>query len=312
MLKFILKRLMYLPLILFIVSFVVFAILRLSPVDAAFSYLVQSQIPPTEEALQNARIELGLDKPFLQQYVTWLKNALVLDFGISYVTKRDVLTDLLYYLPTTLILTLLSMLLLIGLSIIVGILAALKKDSLFDKGVLLFSFAGVSIPSFWFGFLLILFFSLQLGVLSPFNELSASSYILPIITLSLMSLCINVRLMRASFLAHLKARFVPYAKARGLSDGKIARTHILKNSLIPVSTSLGTHFGELLGGAVVVELLFALPGLGRYTISAIYSHDYPVVQCFVLLMSLIFILVNLCIDILYVFLNPQIAYEGQE
>ena len=105
---------------------------------------------------------------------------------------------------------------------------------------------------------------------------------------------------------------MPYAKARGLSDGKIARTHILKNSLIPVSTSLGTHFGELLGGAVVVELLFALPGLGRYTISAIYSHDYPVVQCFVLLMSLIFILVNLCIDILYVFLNPQIAYEGQE
>lgn len=309
MLKFILKRLAYLPFILFVVSFVVFAILRLSPVDPAFSYLVQSQIPPTEEALQNARIELGLDKGFLTQYFAWLKNALMLDFGISYVTRREVLGDLLYYLPTTLKLTLLSMFFLIVCSLIFGILAALKKNSLFDKMILIFSFVGVSVPSFWFGFLLILFFSLYLGVLSPFDELSFSSYILPMLTLSLMSLCINTRLMRSSFLVHLKAPFLNYVRARGIDEGKIARTHILKNSLIPVSTSLGTHFAELLGGAVVVELLFALPGLGRYAVSAIYSHDYPVVQCFVLLMSLIFVVINLLIDILYVFLNPQITYE---
>ncbi|KGI56066.1 ABC transporter permease subunit [Campylobacter sp. MIT 97-5078] len=309
MLKFILKRLLYVPLILLLVSFVVFALLRLSPIDPAFSYLVQSQIPPTDEALNTARIELGLNKPFLEQYALWLKNALSLDFGISYVTKREVLGDLLYYLPTTLCLTLLSMLFLICVSIPLGIIAALKKNSLFDKCILLFSFAGVSIPSFWFGFLLILIFTLGFGVLSPFSELGFTRYILPVLTLSLMSLCINVRLMRASFLARLKAPFLLYARARGLSEAKIARTHLLKNSLVPVSTSLGMHFGELLGGAVVVEILFALPGLGRYAVGAIYSHDYPVVQCFVLLVTFVFIVMNLFIDILYVYLNPKIAYE---
>ncbi|RAX57071.1 nickel ABC transporter permease subunit NikB [Helicobacter monodelphidis] len=310
MLVFICKRLaLLIPLLLF-VSFIVFSLLYLSPVDPAFSYLTQSQIPPTQEALQEARIELGLDKPFLEQYFTWLKNAIMLDFGNSYVTKRAVLDDILYYLPTTLNLTFLAMFFIVLVSIPVGILAAYKKDSIWDKIIIFFSFSGVSFPSFWFGFLLIYIFSLKFNVLIPYQSIGFERYILPTITLALMSLSINIRLVRSSILEHKNDKSLFYAKARGLSKQQV-QLHLLKNSLLPVVTSFGMHFGELLGGAVVVEILFALPGLGRYAVSAIYSHDYPVLQCFMLFMTTIFICVNLLVDIFCVFMNPKIRYEKQ-
>ncbi|TLD81428.1 ABC transporter permease subunit [Helicobacter sp. MIT 11-5569] len=310
MLLFISKRLALLIPLLIVISFVVFLLLHLSPIDPAFSYLTQSQIPPTQEALQQARMELGLDKPFLEQYLSWLKKAFVLDFGISYVTKRPVLGDILYYLPVTLNLTFLAMFFIVLVSIPVGILAAYKKDSIYDKLILLFSFSGVSFPSFWFGFLLIYLFSLKLGILVPYESMGFERYILPTLTLALMSLSINIRLVRSSILEHKNDKSLLYAKARGLSKNQV-QVHLLKNSLIPVVTSFGMHFGELLGGAVIVEILFALPGLGRYAVSAIYSHDYPVLQCFMLLMTTIFICINLLIDILYIFLNPKIRYEKQ-
>lgn len=309
MLLFISKRLLLLFPLVIVVSFCIFSLLHLSPIDPAFSYLTQSQIPPTPSALESAREELGLNKPFLEQYYTWLLRAIHFDFGISYVTKRPVMQDLLYYLPTTLNLAFLSMLLIVIISIPLGILAALKQNSVWDKMIITFSFIGVSFPSFWLGFLLIYIFSLKMGILLPYTDITATSYILPVITLSLMSLCINTRLVRSSILEHKRAKSLFYARARGISEGRVVGIHLLKNSLIPIVTSLGMHFGELLGGAVVVEMLFALPGLGRYAISAIYSHDYPVLQCFMLLMTIIFILVNLAVDILYVYLNPKIRYE---
>ncbi|WP_104721766.1 ABC transporter permease subunit [Helicobacter mesocricetorum] len=308
MFRFIAQRLLFLIPTLLVVSFIVFGILRLSPIDPAFAYLTQSQIPPTQEALEAAREELGLNLPFLEQYRIWLKNILHLDFGISYVTKAPVLGDILYYLPTTLNLAFLSMIVVMGFGVVLGVLGAVKKDSILDRGLGIFAFVAVSTPSFWLGFLLIYVFTLKFGILSPYEDFSPTSYILPVITLSLMSIAINMRLMRVSFLEHQNQRSVLYAYARGLSQSTIYK-HILKNSILPIITSFGMHFGELLGGAVVVEVLFGMPGFGRYAIGAIYSHDYPVIQAFMLLMVVVFTLVNLLVDIALASLNPKIRYK---
>lgn len=308
MLKFIAQRVLFLIPILLVVSFIVFAILRLSSIDPAFAYLTQSQIPPTQEALELAREELGLNLPFWQQYGIWLKNILRLDFGISYVTKRPVLEDILYYLPTTLNLAFLSMIVVVIFGIALGVLGAIKKDTIIDRGLGVFAFIAVSTPSFWLGFLLIYIATLKLGILSPYKDFSPTSYILPIITLSLMSIAINMRLMRVSFLEHQSQRSVLYAYARGLSKHTIHK-HIFKNSILPIVTSLGMHFGELLGGAVIVEILFGMPGFGRYAVGAIYSHDYPVIQAFMLLMVVVFIVLNLLVDIALAYLNPKIRYK---
>lgn len=310
MINFIIKRVLLIIPIMFVVSFLVFTILRLGPVDPAQAYLLNSRIPPTEDALKVTREELGLDKPFLTQYAIWLKGAVTLDFGKSYMTKRDAFGDLIYYFPTTLKITFLAMIMVIIVSIPLGILGAVKKDSLADKLVKLFSFIGVSTPSFWFGFLLIYLFSLKLNLLPPFGLEGASSYILPILTLGLMSSAINMRITRTSFLEHINGRSAKYIKIHGVSSNVVMGKYVFKNSMIPVVTSLGMHFGELIGGAVVVEVLFALPGVGRYVVSSITNHDYPVIQCFMILMTAVFIIVNLIIDIIYVYLNPKIKYGG--
>lgn len=308
MTSYIIKRILLIIPIIFVVSFIVFAVLRIGPVDPAQAYLLNSRIPPTEEALSVTRAELGLDKPFLTQYFIWLKGAVVLDFGKSYITKRDAFHDLMYYFPTTIKITLLAMIMVIIVSIPLGILGAVKKDSLADKLIKLFTFIGVSTPGFWFGFLLLYVFSLQLNILQPFGLERFSSYIMPVLTLGLMSSAINTRITRTSFLEHINSRSVKYFKANGMKNSRIMGKYVLKNSMLPVVTSLGMHFGELIGGAVVVEVLFALPGVGRYVVGSITNHDYPVIQCFMILMTVVFIIVNLIIDILYVYLNPKIKY----
>ena len=308
MIKYIVKRLLLIIPVMFAVSFIVFTVLRLGPVDPAQAYLLNSRIPPTEEALAITRAELGLDKPFFTQYALWLKGAVQLDFGMSYMTKRDAFGDLMYYFPTTLKVTFLAMIVVIIVSIPLGILGAVKKDSLADKLIKFFSFIGVSTPSFWFGFLLIYLFALKLNILPPFGLDGVSNWIMPILTLGLMSSAINTRITRTSFLEHINNRSVWYLKVNGVHKNTIMGKYVLKNSMLPVITSLGMHFGELIGGAVVVEVLFALPGVGRYVVSSITNHDYPVIQCFMILMTCVFIIVNLIIDIIYVYLNPKIKY----
>ena len=311
MFSFIIKRLLLIIPIMLIMSFLVFVVLRLGPVDPAKSYLINSRIPPSAEAVEITQKELGLDKPLLVQYRIWLEGAIKFDFGKSYITKRDVFSDLIYYFPTTLTLTLLSMLVVILISIPLGIGAALKKNSFFDKSVKVFSFAGVSLPNFWVGFMLIYILSVKYKILPPFGNEGIASYIMPIATLSLMSIAINTRLCRASYLEHLGTRSVHYLHVLGMSKTKIYGKYTLKNSMLPIVTSLGMHFGELLGGAFIVETLFAWPGVGRYMVNALYSHDYPVIQCFMLMMTSIFLLLNLFTDILYAYLNPKIRYETE-
>ena len=305
------RRILVLMLLLLVVSVVVFLLLRLGAGDPAMMYLRLSQIPRTDEALAEARRVLDLDRPLEVQYLDWLARAGRLDFGTSYVTRRPVLGDLLYYLPATLELAGVSLLLTIVVSVPLGILAALRRESFLDNATRVLAFTGVSMPSFWLGFLLVYAFSVQLHWLPTMGRGGPTHLVLPAITLALMSTCINIRLLRASLLEHLHTRAVLYARARGIRERWVIGRHVLQNALIPVVTGLGMHIGELLGGAVIVETIFAWPGVGRYAVSAIYNRDYPVMQCFTLLMTVIFAGCNLAVDIFYVWLDPRIRF-GRE
>lgn len=311
MMRFIFRRVLLLIPMLLGTSLFIFLILRLGPSDPALDYLRLSKIPPTPQAVESARELLGLDKPIMTQYSHWLSDALHLDFGISYATQKPVLPDLLYFLPATLQLAGLALALTIILSVPMGMLAARYREKWPDQLVRVIAFIGVSMPNFWLGFLLILLFSIHLGWLPPMGKGEAKHLIMPVIAISLMSLAINARLLRASMLEVAGQRHVRYARLRGLSEMTVERSHILRNAWLPVITAIGMHIGELLGGALIIESIFSWPGVGRYAVSAIMNRDYPVIQCFTLLMVVIFVLCNLVVDIIYAIADPRIRLSAE-
>ncbi|WP_421534058.1 nickel ABC transporter permease subunit NikB [Morganella morganii] len=311
MMRFIFRRVLLLIPMLLGTSLFIFLILRLGPSDPALDYLRLSKIPPTPQAVESARELLGLDKPVMTQYFHWLSDAVHLDFGISYATQKPVLPDLLYFLPATLQLAGLALALTIILSVPMGMLAARYREKWPDQLVRVIAFIGVSMPNFWLGFLLILLFSIHLGWLPPMGKGEAKHLIMPVIAISLMSLAINARLLRASMLEVAGQRHVRYARLRGLSEMTVERSHILRNAWLPVITAIGMHIGELLGGALIIESIFSWPGVGRYAVSAIMNRDYPVIQCLTLLMVVIFVLCNLVVDIIYAIADPRIRLSAE-
>lgn len=311
MLRFILWRLVLLIPMLLGASLIIFMLLRLGPSDPAMDYLRLSNVPPTPAALASAREFLGLDRPILTQYFDWLWNALHLDFGISYASQRPVLADVLHFLPATLQLAGFALMITMVVSIPLGVWAARHRNSFADHLVRLVSIVGVSMPNFWLGFLLVLLFSVHLGWLPPMGRDGWSHVIMPAIAVSFMSLAINARLLRASMLEVSGQRHVTYARLRGLSQGKVERTHIFRNALLPMITATGMYVGELIGGTLIIESVFGWPGLGRYAVTAIFNRDYPVIQCFTLMMVFIFVLCNLIVDIVYAWVDPRIRLSAQ-
>ena len=312
MLAFVLRRLLLLVPMLLAASLVIFLMLRLGPSDPAMDYLRLSKVPPTPEALADARRMLGLDLPIASQYLDWLGKALTLDFGTSYATQRPVLPDLLHYLPATLQLAGSALALTLALSIPMGMWAARHREGWPDQIVRLVAFIGVSMPNFWLGFLLVLVFSVHLGWLPPMGRGGLAHLVMPVVAISLMSLSINARLLRASMLEAAGQRHVRYARLRGLSEGRIERAHILRNAWLPIITAMGMHIGELIGGTLVIESIFGWPGVGRYAVSAIMNRDYPVIQCFTLAMVTIFVICNLIVDIVYAWADPRIRLAGED
>ncbi|WP_191060418.1 nickel ABC transporter permease subunit NikB [Geminicoccus harenae] len=308
MLRFALRRILTLLPLLLIVSVAVFLVLRLGQGDPALDYLRLAQIPPSEAALAQARMELGLDRPIPVQYLHWLGGAVRLDFGTSWVTRRPVLDELLHYLPATLELAGAALFLVIVVGIPLGILAALTKDRWPDQLTRLFAFVGASIPNFWLAFLLVLLFSVQLGWLPPMGRGGLEHLVLPATATALMSTAINLRLMRASVLAQLGERHLLFARARGLPERAVIGRHVVRNALIPPVTAIGLHVGELIGGAMIVEIVFGWPGVGRYALQAITSRDFPALQGFILLMTTVFVLCNLLVDLAYAWLDPRIRF----
>jgi nickel transport system permease protein len=311
MLGFITKRLLELIPVLIGISIVTFLTLRLTPGDPAETYLRLSQIPPTEAAVAAVRAELGLERPLVVQYGDWLMKALRLDFGKSYATQRPVWAEMMYLLPATASLAAVSLILTLVISIPMGIFSALNKDGLFDQFCRLIAFIGAAIPNFWLGFMLMYFFSLKLDLVPTLGRGSWQHFILPAVTLSFSYIATYIRLLRTSMLENLNQQFVLYARARGLKEKWVIGRHVLKNAMLPVVTAVGMNIGHLLAGSVIVESVFAWPGVGRFCVFAILNRDYPVVQCYVLIMAFVFVIANLLVDIAYAWLDPRIRLKGE-
>lgn len=311
MIWFIVKRLSMLIPILFGISLLTFLLIRLAPGDPAEAYLRLSHIPPTNQAIQEMNVKLGLDKPLIVQYVDWLGKVVRLDFGISYVSKQPVWDELMLYFPATLQLTITAVILTVCISVPIGIFSALYKDSMFDHLSRILSFVGASMPTFWLGFLFMYFFSIKLDLLPVVGRGSLAHLVLPSLTLAFAYISTYTRLLRTSMLENLHQPFVFYARVRGLQERVIIGRHVLKMALLPVVTAFGMTIGNMLTGAFIVESIFAWPGLGRFFVSALSHRDYPVVQSCILLMGAIFVVCNLLVDIAYSLLDPRIRWKGE-
>lgn len=311
MTKYIFKRIIGLIPLLLGVSLFTFALINLVPGDPVQVYLRIAEIMPTPQVVAQVRAEMGLDKSLPLQYWEWLTKALKLDFGVSYISKKPVLEEIAYYLPATVELSVAAMLIMLLISLPAGIFSALYKDSIFDQSSRLFSFLGASMPSYWLGILLVYFFSVQLDLLPTQGRGGLEHLILPAVTLAFGHASTYTRLLRTSMLENLDQYHVLYARARGLRERLVVSRHILKNALIPVVTAFGMSFGHMLAGSIIVESVFSWPGLGRYCISSIFNRDYPVIQAYVLIMAVVFILCNLLVDIAYHLLNPKLMKEGE-
>jgi len=308
---FCLKRILTLPFVLLGVSILTFVFIRFVPVEPAEVILRLARVAPTAEAIQALREELGTDKPFLIQYLLWLKGVLHLNFGTSFVSKLPVAQELFAKLPATIELAVAAFVLILGISMPLGIISALYKHSIIDKIIRLLTIMSVSIPTFWLGFLLLYVFSLKLGIFPTNGKGTLAHLALPALALALPTIGLFVQLIRTTIIEELQQHYVQYAQLRGLKNSVILVRHVLRNAVIPLTTVLGMTLGNLLGGAVIVEQVFSWPGLGRYLIESIINRDYPVVQCYVLIIAVIYVLANLCTDVLHRLLDPHLMMKDR-
>lgn len=293
--------------ILIIVSIISFLFVHLTPGDPIRIMYGKELDQQTYELLKERE---GLNDPLYEQYFRYMGKIITKgDFGTSFRTKVNVSDEILRRFGYTLILTIVSMLWAIVIGLLVGIISATKRNSLWDRLGMVSAITALSIPEFWFGLMLMQVFAVQLGWLPTSGSGTFQHLILPSITLGLGVAAIIARFTRSSILEVLREDFVRTARAKGQKNWKIVLTHVLRSALIPVVTMTGLQFGFLLGGAVVVEQVFAWPGLGSYLIDSILMRDYPVIQALILLFSAQFLIVNLIVDISYGLLNPQIRYE---
>jgi len=309
------RRLPSFLLTLLLISVVTFVVVQVAPGDPA-QLILGTEAPP--EALADLRAQLGLDRPPLLQYLSWLSGVLRGDLGVSLRHGRPVTTLIAERLPVTLSLAILSLALAVLLALPLGVLAAVHQHSALDYGVLVFAQAGLALPSFWIGILLILLFALSLrwlpsGGYMPWGEnpLDAlRSLAMPVLALGLPVAGVLARLVRASMLEELARDHIRTARAKGLSEAQVIVRHVLRNALIPTVTLLGLQLGFLLGGSIVIEQVFALPGLGRLVLFAINNRDLPLIQGLVLFIAVLVVIINFLVDLAYTWLDPRITLEN--
>lgn len=313
MIQYVIKRLLISIPVLLGISIVAFFMVRLVPGDTVTAMLGNSYTESQAEAL---RAKYGLDQPLIQQYLLWLGNVIKGDFGYSQFTNTPVLQAILARLPITIELAVLSVVIAVVLAIPLGTIAALRRNSKFDYSASFFGMLGISIPNFWLGTLMILFLSLYAGWFPSggFVGLYESvwgnlkSMLLPAIALGTAVGAVAMRMTRSSMLEVTNQEYIKMARAKGVSNQRLIWRHAIKNALIPVVTVLGIQTGYLLGGSVVIEQIFGLPGVGQLALAAITNRDYALLQGTILFIASAFVLVNLIVDIIYGFLNPQIRY----
>ena len=333
--KFILRRLLLLIPILLGVTLLIFLFIRLLPGDPASAILGERATP---EAAERVRQALGLDRPLHEQYFEYLSGLARLDLGSSFLTNRDVVDDFLQRFPATIELTLAALLFALVLGIPLGMFTAKRRGSWIDSAGTVLSLIGISIPIFFLGLMLKWLFAIEFPILPDSGRISLIEYniprvtnlmtvdaaiagewggvidamrhlVLPGIALGTIPLAIIMRITRASVIDVLNEDYVRTASAKGLPSRIVDNRHVLRNALLPVATVIGLQTGLLLGGAILTETIFAWGGVGKWIYDAVVNNDYQVIQSGILLLALIFILVNLIVDISYAFLNPRIRYS---
>ena len=307
MLAFILRRLGAVVPVLLVVSVLVFLMSHLTPGDPATIMLGENA---SAADVARLRHQLGLDRPLAVQYGRYLAGVVRGDLGRSIRSGRPVALEIWDRFPPTLQLTLAAMAVATGTGILLGALAATSRTGIADALLMGTSLLGISMPSFWLGLLLILLFGLLLRWLPIAGEGDWRALVLPAVTLGAQAAAVLARLTRASLLDVLPSDFVRTARAKGLAAARVLFRHALRNALIPVVTVMGLQFGALLGGAVIVESVFARSGLGRFAVAAVQSRDFPVIQGIVLFAAAVYALVNLSVDVAYLALDPRITYDA--
>ena len=315
--SYVIKRILVLIPTLLGISVIVFLVMRLIPGDT-ISAMIGTQFKLTEAQAEALRAYYGLDKPLTQQYLLWLTAALRGDLGLSVRTGRPVLGEILNRYPLTLELALLAMLIAVTIGIPVGILSAVRRNSALDLGGRLFSLVGLAMPSFWMGTLIIYFLSVYLHILpNSGNYVSFAEnpgenlkqLIFPALTLGFAFSAAVMRTTRSALMEELGKDYARTARAKGRTQREVIFQHCLKNALIPIITLVGLETGYLFGGAIIVEEVYALPGVGRLLLGAINQRDYALVQGTILFIALNFVFVNLVADLTYARVNPRIRYE---
>jgi len=308
MLRYAVLRLLQGVVVIFLVSIATFIIMQLAPGNPVDIMIGEAQV--TQEQIDTITRKWGLDRPWYEQYLTWLGNVLTGDFGQSVIrTGVPVREMLLEAAPMTLRLNLLALAVAAVVAIPVGILASVRRYSLFDYASMLGTTLGVALPNYWVGLMLIIVFSLQLGWLPPFGANSWRGYVLPVAVLAVGEMAVLARLTRGAMTEVLGQDFITTARAKGLRYGVVVRRHAVRNALLPVVTILGYRLAFVLSGTIVVETVFAWPGIGRLFIDSVYRLDYQVVQAIVLLLSTIVVLGNLLTDLAYAYIDPRIHFS---
>lgn len=314
--KYFLKRLSESVLSLLIISFFSFAVIQLAPGDVSSMYITMEM---TEAEKQAVITELGLDKSIPEQYISWAKLAIKGDFGVSVINHRPVGQQIIEKVPSTILLMSVSLIFSLIIAIILGLIAGLKRNTFVDKIINLFTYIGVSIPSFWFGMVLIVVFSLKLRWLpsSGMHSVGDKSFIdlvkhlvLPVITLSIGNLAIFTKYIRSNTITQLDEEYVVTAVSKGTGKTKVLFKHVLKNCLLPVITIVGMHVSSLVVGSFIIESIFGWPGLGTLGMTAITSRDYTMIMAYTMFSGTLYVFGNLLADMLYSVADPRIKLGG--
>ncbi|MBN1188842.1 MAG: ABC transporter permease [Dehalococcoidales bacterium] len=318
MINYIIRRVLQMILVLLLVTLVVFVFVRALPGDPVLMYLISQKADTmTPQQIANIKHDLGLDKPMIVQYFDWLGNVVTGDLGKSLVYETPVINDIKKRLPVTLYIGLLSFIIAIIIGIPMGAISAIRRGSWVDSTLTSFGNLGICIPIFWLGILLIYLFSLKLGWLpsfgytSPFKDFSLNikQIIMPVFCMSIPEIASSVRLTRSSMLEVLQQDYIRTAYSKGLLERYVIVKHALKNSLVPVVTLKGMSLGSIVGGAVLIETVFSIPGMGRLAVQSLFAHDYVVIQGVMLVIGVVLLAANLLVDLSYGWLDPRIQYK---
>lgn len=306
------KQLVNIVIFFFMLSFFSFIIVKLAPGDPVMEMLGIQDIAVSKQDVEKLREEMGFNKPLIIQYGDWLKKVIHLDFGKSVITGRPVVGEILQAFPATLILTVSSIFIMLIIAIPLGVASAFYKNGVIDKISSAFNIIASSMPSFWLGFILVDIFSVKHRLLPSMGMGGVSHLILPSLTLGISMAPRYVKLIKTSLIESMGQNFIHAAKAKGIKKNMIFFGHVLRNSLIPIITVLGLGLGSLMGGAVIIEVVFSYPGIGNLAMEAIRKRDYAMIQAFILFVGVLVFIINLIVDISYKFIDPSIAIKESD